>query len=42
MGKSDKGGAMGDDREGGTESAADPNDKDGSDAKASVGSSTTA
>ena len=42
VGKSDEAGAMGDDREGGTKSAADPNDEDGSDAKAGVGSSTTA
>ena len=41
VGKSDEAGAMGDDREGGTKSAADPNDEDGSDAKAGVGSSTT-
>jgi hypothetical protein len=42
MGKGDEAGAMGDDGECGTESAAAPNDEDGCDAKTSVGSGTTA
>ena len=42
VGKSDKAGAVCNDREVCTESAADPNDEDRCDAKTSVGSGTTA
>jgi hypothetical protein len=42
VGKGDETRSMGDDGEGGTESAADPNDEDGCDAKTSVGRGTTA